>query len=286
FPTPRHAQRTLAALGSRLEGRRREERAGGRALEVFGEESRGDLESYAVALQALCLGPDQLVARKATYVELAHALARHLTHAPELTGFKLVGSYLRNLAEDLRDCGDEQLAALGQELNRELTVARAARVAPAMERRPDLPAGSTASVAEQFAARYSRIEQAPPPEDDPAPPGDLTAERVFRLLLEACIRDGRFTREETEVLVGVRELLGISLARHSALHSQVQRAYEAGEVEAGGDLSPPEFFERCCRVALEDHALTAAERELLQGLGRFLHITADEFAAIKRSLAL
>lgn len=293
FATPGDALEELRRLGDALEARRDPARAGERALATFGREARPELESYAEAVQALQLGSEHLHLFKGTLGAVATVVAGHLDAIPEVTTFKLTGSYLKNLGEDLRDADDPDLAGLGQELLHSLVRVRKARVAAPATPAADLPAGTTATAAEMFRAQYEPAEGEPrrsvygapdataEEEDAPLPPGDLTAEAVFKTLLEECLRDGRFSRAETRAVLQIRRLLEIPLARHTALLAEVEEELAAGKLAGEEDMDPLEFFERCCRRALADGVVRPAEKALLEKVGRYLHVTPEEFAEIR-----
>jgi tellurite resistance protein len=125
----------------------------------------------------------------------------------------------------------------------------------------------------------------PREEEEPLPPGDLTAESVFRLLLVECLRDGKFSRAETRAVVQVRDLLGLSLKRHAALLEVVQADFDAGKIPPGEEMDPLDFFEACYRGAIADGVVTEDERGLLGKLSAYLHLTRQEFQEIKVKVA-
>lgn len=284
FPQPRNAVFELVELGEKLALCRDASMAGGRALEVFGADSRERLESYALATQALNLGQAVVGRYKGTLGHLVVTLEGHLESIPEVAHFKLVASYLRAIGEDLRDGGDEDLGPLGRRLLETLRQVREARrrTTPAPSGVPQ--GGTTASLAEQFQAAYAPAPAEATEDDEPLPPGDMTAEAVFRALLEECIQDGHFSRGETRAICQIRDLLGISLKRHSEILRLVQADFEAGKFRGDEEMNPLTFFEKCCRLALADGVLEPAEKAILDALARYLHVTRDEWAAIKRRL--
>jgi hypothetical protein len=282
FAGPEDALGELVVVGERLGARRDPALAGLPPKQVFGEEALEDLQSYAVAAQALKPDRGEVAARPELYRRVADAVLVHLARIPEVTAYRLTGGFLRAIGEDVRDADDEALASLGAEIRKALREAREARKSPALERRDDLEAGTTTSLSEQYRAQYESqggsmyqggspdpaapTVPAPPEEpEEPLPPAtDLTAEAVFRVLLEECLGDGRISRAEARAIAQLRDLLGLSLRRHQAMLEEVMAAVQArGPDPAGEDMDPLTFFERCCRVAMADGAVEVCSRRLV-----------------------
>lgn len=312
FAGPEDALEQLAVLGERLRARRDPARSGQPPKQVFGEGAVEELQSYAVAAQSLTPDPGEVAATSDLYRRLGTLLLRHLAEIPEVTAYRLTGGFLKAIADDLRHADVPGLEALGADLRQALKEAREARRAPALERRDDLEPGTTTSLSEQFRSRYQDRESSPyraaeaaptseaadptaltvpaPPEEapeDPLPPAtDLSAEAVFRVLLEECLGDGRISRAEARAIAQLRELLGLSLRRHQAMLEEVLAEVSLrGPDPDGEDMDPLGFFERCCRVAVADGTVEGHEKALLEKVGRYLHITPEEYSTIRARMS-
>lgn len=332
------------------------EKAGHPARQAFREEALELLQSYALVTQALNLGGQHTLTYRETLLRTVEVVQEQLLSIPEVTSYRLVGSFLRTIAEDLESTGEGELEAAGRGLLSALQRVKAQRVqGSTLPPAPVATGGSTASLSEQFVSHYKQqahqagaggvapappqapgassvppaapaapaaeamapptptldvpLEVAPgglggmppappgpPPrapatedehlgEEEPLPPGNLTAEAVFRLLLVECIRDGRFSRAETRCIAQIRDLLGLSLKRHSALLKGVQAEYEAGRIAHGEEMDPLDFFEACYRQAIRDGVVEPGELGLLGKLSNYLHLTRQEFEDIKARVA-
>lgn len=113
---------------------------------------------------------------------------------------------------------------------------------------------------------------------------DLTAEKIFRVLLEECLKDGKLSQAETRAIQQIRQVLTLPIARHRLLAEAVQADYEAGRLKGSEDMAPLTFFEKICRIALQDGVVTGPEQQLLQAMATYLHITKEEFAEIRQRI--
>jgi uncharacterized tellurite resistance protein B-like protein len=109
---------------------------------------------------------------------------------------------------------------------------------------------------------------------------DLTAEMVYRILLEECMQDGKFSREEEQAILAMRHHLGISGEQHVQLLEETRAAVKAGEVAFGGEMDPVRLFERVYEAARSDGRMTDGEQHLLRKVADHFSITPEEFQQI------
>lgn len=112
----------------------------------------------------------------------------------------------------------------------------------------------------------------------------MTAEIVFQTLMEECLKDGKLTPMEMRALCNIREKLGLDLAGHERMLRKVQEQLERNPPEVTEDLDPLVLFERLCWQAADDGRIEAEEKKILGVVAGYLHITPEEFGAIKERL--
>lgn len=309
FESPMAAVFHLEDAGRRLselEARLRLPGAAGESDQDRHERLRA-LEAYFLSLQALALEPLSMGERKGSYGRLAHDLRGHLHLVPEIVHYRSARRVLESILHSIAECGDPQLTAEGnltrQELARALETMpeppphlAAASIPPAPPPRP-APAPGPAPAAPVAAAGAEAAEaEAEGPADGEgggagAAPGtphhggsDLTAEKIFRVLLEECLKDGKISQAESRAIRQIRQVLQIPVERHRLLAESVQEDYLAGRVRGGEDMDPLTFFEKICRIALLDGRVTGSEQRLLQAMASYLHVTKEEFGAIRQRI--
>ncbi len=119
---------------------------------------------------------------------------------------------------------------------------------------------------------------------DPQPLLELTAEKIFRVLLEECLKDGKISQAESRAIRQIRQVLQIDVERHRLLAETVQASYQSGELRGSEDMDPLTFFEKICRLALQDGVVSGAEQRLLQSMASYLHVTKEEFQDIRQRI--
>jgi hypothetical protein len=155
----------------------------------------------------------------------------------------------------------------------------------------DSPASPSASpseaktpqaVAAPFQAAAPPLEATVPPS---APPGELgkalTAENIFRVLLEECLKDGKISQAENRAIQQIRQILQVQPERHRLIAETVQADFKSGALRGSEDMNPLSFFEKICRLALESGSISPPEQILLQVMATYLHITREEFQEIR-----
>jgi hypothetical protein len=135
-------------------------------------------------------------------------------------------------------------------------------------------------------AADTQVSDSPAPEEsaptETAPlPSTLTAERIFRVLLEECLKDGKISQAENRAIQQIRQILQIPTERHQLIAHTVQADYKSGALRGSEDMNPLSFFEKICRIALKGSGITSPEQILLQVMATYLHITREEFQEIR-----
>jgi tellurite resistance protein len=274
------------------------------------------LEAYTLALQALKLPAPDMLNRRGSYGTMTHVVREHMASIPAVLHYRTVKPLLEEVLAELEVTGDPQLEGEGSQLRTAMEAAEGSVpeapswLAPAVvQATPARPAAAVDTSRpeppeepEPPAQAEAAPEGAPPEEaseeaggEAPAEGGseeraigtpghggpDLTAEKIFRVLLEECLKDGKLSQAETRAIQQIRQVLTLPIARHRLLAEAVQADYEAGRLKGSEDMAPLTFFEKICRIALQDGVVTGQEQQLLQAMATYLHITKEEFAQIR-----
>lgn len=121
---------------------------------------------------------------------------------------------------------------------------------------------------------------ADPQEEGP----DLTREKIYRCLLEECLKDGTLDSQEEEAILSLRRQLGIPVHRHAAMVREVTNARRDGQLSGEDEMDPLTFFEKIYVIAWQDGVVTDDEANLLRSVARHLGLDRAEVAAVEEKV--
>lgn len=273
------------------------------------------LEAYILALQALQMPAPDMVNRRGSYGLTTHVLREHMAAIPAVLHYRTVRPLIEDMVAELSETNDPQLGGEASQLGTAVeaalgsfpeapdwmapavvraTPARAAGAVDVSKPEPSAAPAPPPASAEAAAPEVAAAPEAPEAPEEGAEEGsigtpghggpDLTAEKIFRVLLEECLKDGKLSQAEARAIQQIRQVLQIPIARHRLLAEAVQADFAAGRLKGSEDMAPLTFFEKICRIALQDGVVTGPEQQLLQAMATYLHITKEEFAQIRQRI--
>jgi len=118
------------------------------------------------------------------------------------------------------------------------------------------------------------------PDECPAEEGnrmstELTPDKLFEIVLEEALRDGKVEESEFEKVEAIKELLGVTAEQHKAAFSRVKERIDKAEPRERS-MDRLMIYQKCLIVAAADGTITEDESAHLHVMQSFLDITPEE----------
>ena len=104
---------------------------------------------------------------------------------------------------------------------------------------------------------------------------ELTPDKLFEIVLEEALRDGKVEEEEFEKVEGIKELLGVTAEQHKEAFAKVKARVDKAEPRERS-LDRLMIYQKCLIVAAADGKITDDESSHLRVMQNFLSITPEE----------
>ena len=104
---------------------------------------------------------------------------------------------------------------------------------------------------------------------------ELTSEKLFEIVLEEALRDGKVEDEEFEKVEAIKELLGISAEQHKETFKKVKARVDKAEPR-DRSLDRLMVYQKCLIVAAADGKISEQESSHLHVMQNFLSISPEE----------
>ncbi|MBI4858708.1 MAG: hypothetical protein HY815_00290 [Candidatus Riflebacteria bacterium] len=273
FPSPRRALEHVAESFARLD------RVADSAAEP--------LESYLVAVRALCLTPDAMADRKATFGALFRTLSRHLSSRPGLREVPAFCSAVLYLADQARVCTDPDLAEEGRLLATALSTPprpepqAEAPATPPVEPPGERPRSSTRhDASDPPSAVDPTVLAAPPPEPsrDAVDPGvsrnnrPLSREKLFELVTDEAFRDGQIEEWENKVLNVIAGYLRLTDDAAKRIAKTSRKKFASGQLGSERPLDPEAVYTKAVRLVCADGRIDPDEEKMLAALRKLFRL--------------
>ncbi len=238
------------------------------------------LTSVTNALDVLLLPVKEIPIRKGTMGRVVHALLHSLPVMPWLARRAPLHGTLVALASRLAASSDPELAREGQRLERIMADGQVhlawllGASSPGVEEPGALDSRPAAQSEPGPRAKPGRVNL--PSLSEPDLVADLTREKIYRCLLEECIKDGHLSSTEETAILSLRRLLGIPVHQHARMVREVQSARADGRLQGAAEMQSGEFYSKLFRIALEDGVVTPDEARLLRSVADHLGLGDEE----------
>lgn len=113
---------------------------------------------------------------------------------------------------------------------------------------------------------------------------ELTAEKVFQLLLEEVLRDQNITDVERSTVQEVKEALGIDSEAHQRAYKAALEGLRARGKQADYELVPEDVMRRVAARACADGKISVSELEILKKVSNALKVDPDEHRVIFKAI--
>ena len=104
---------------------------------------------------------------------------------------------------------------------------------------------------------------------------ELTPDKLFEIVLEEALRDGKVEESEFEKVEAIKELLGVTAEQHKAAFAKVKERVDKAEPR-DRSLDRLMIYQKCLIVAAADGKITEDESSHLRVMQNFLAITPEE----------
>ncbi len=104
---------------------------------------------------------------------------------------------------------------------------------------------------------------------------ELTPDKLFEIVLEEALRDGKVEEDEFEKVEAIKEILGVTAEQHQAAFAKVKERIDKAEPR-DRTMDRIMIYQKCLIVAAADGTITEKETSQLKIMQSFLSITPEE----------